>query len=75
MIWVGRQSNDIVRPDGVVAVKATGKDFECHVGMLMEVNEAGRITRINEYYNREWSDGIRQQQYTVMKGGSLKAQI
>ena len=72
-VWVGRCTNDIVRPDGQVVVKASGKDFKCHVAMLVEINESGVITRINEYYNRRWDDGVLEQEYSVIRGSSMKA--
>ncbi|OQU98131.1 SnoaL-like domain-containing protein [Cladophialophora immunda] len=72
-VWVGRQANDIIRPNGDVVVKASGKDFECHVCMLIEVDDGGLITRIDEYYNRNWDNGIREQQYALLKGASLRS--
>ena len=74
-MWVGRLSNDIVRPDGQVVVKATGKDFRCHVCMVVEVDQDGLIRRIDEYYNKAWDDGVREAEYVVMKGGSLKQRV
>lgn len=71
-IWIGRCANDIVRPDGQVAVKASGKDFKCHIGFVVDIDESGRIKRIDEYYNKRWDDGIPEQDYVVMKGDSLK---
>ena len=71
--WHGRCSNDIVRPDGQVAVKANGREFVCHVCMVMKIDLEGRITRIDEYYTKIWADGIPDTQYTVMKGPSLKS--
>jgi len=72
MIWIGRCANDIVRPSGEVAVKASGKDYVCHVCMIAEIDEQGRITKMDEYYNRRWDDGIQQEKYAVLKGASLK---
>ncbi len=74
-VWVGRQANDIVRPNGDIAVKASGKDFECHVCMIIAVDDGGRITRIDEYYNKKWDDGIREEKYFVLKGAGLKARV
>jgi ketosteroid isomerase-like protein len=71
-VWTGKCANDIVRPDGQVAVKATGKDFVCHVCMVIELDDDGKITRIDEYYNRRWDDGIEESEYAVMKGASTK---
>lgn len=65
--WIGRLSNDIVRPDGQVAVKATGKEFETHVCMVMTVEDDGRIRTIHEYYNRAWDDGKHESKYAVMR--------
>lgn len=71
-VWVGRCANDIVRPNGEIAVKASGKDFKCHVCMVMEIDEEGKISRIDEYYTKRWDDGIGEEEYVVMKGESLK---
>ena len=71
-VWHGRCANDIVRPNGQVVVKANGKDFVCHVCMAVEVDESGKITKIDEYYNRIWEDGIPQMKYTVLQGASMK---
>jgi len=70
--WIGRQSNDIVRPDGAIAVKASGKDFKCHVCMIIQIDDLGKITRIDEYYNKQWDEGVREEEYLVLKGASLK---
>lgn len=61
-----------MRPNGEVAVKASGRVFECHVVMVMEIDEGGLVTRIDEYYNRRWDEGVREGEYAVVKGGSLK---
>lgn len=71
-VWHGKCANDIVRPDGEVAVKASGKEFVCHVCMVMEIGEDGKIGRIDEYYNRRWDDAIAEAEYAVMKGASRK---
>lgn len=71
-VWHGRCANDVVRPDGQVAVKASGKDFVCHVCMVVEIGEDGKINRIDEYYNRRWDDGVAEREYAVMKGPSAK---
>ena len=55
-----------------MAVKASGKDFECHVCMVLEIDDDGRIRRIDEYYNKQWDDGVAEQDYTVLKGASMK---
>lgn len=65
-MWVGKCSNDIVRPDGQVAVKASGNDFKCHVCMIMEIDENGKIKRIDEYYNKLWDQGIQEDKYAVL---------
>ncbi|GAM91155.1 hypothetical protein ANO11243_092020 [Dothideomycetidae sp. 11243] len=67
-LWVGRMSNDIVGKDGVVRIKASGKEFECPVCMVMEIDDEGRITKIDEYYNKRWDEGVNPSGYTVMKG-------
>ena len=72
IVWIGRCANDIVRPDGAVAVKASGKDYTCHLCMYAQITEDGLIRRIDEYYNRQWDNGVAEGEYTVMRGGSLK---
>ncbi|KIW43863.1 uncharacterized protein PV06_04922 [Exophiala oligosperma] len=72
-IWTGRCANDIVRPSGEMAVKATGKQYVCHVCMIVEIDEDGLVTKIDEYYNRQWDDGVAQKDYVVIKGASLKS--
>ena len=71
-VWVGRCSNDIVRPDGQIAVKASEKDFKCHVCMIFDIDQSGKIRRIDEYYNKRWDDGIHETEYAVLKGASLR---
>lgn len=56
-IWRGVCKNDIVRPDGTVVVKATGREFEQRVGFLVKVSEEGKIVRIDEYDHRYWEEG------------------
>lgn len=74
-VWVGRQANDIVRPDGQVAVKASGNDFVCHVCMVMQIDAAGKIERIDEYYNKRWDEGVGEDRYVVIKGASLRSHV
>jgi hypothetical protein len=38
----------------------------------MNITNAGKIRRIDEYYNRQWDEGIPEESYAVMKGKSLK---
>ncbi len=40
--------------------------------MVIKVDEDGLITRIDEYYNKAWDEGVQENGYTVMKGLSLK---
>lgn len=74
-VWIGRHSNDLIRPNGEVAVQATGKDFRCHVCMVLQIDESGKFTRIDEYYNKHWEDGVHEQEYLVMKGASMQAKV
>lgn len=53
-------------------MKASGKDFKCHVCMVLEIDETGKIGRIDEYYNKKWDDGVQESDYAVLKGASLK---
>lgn len=76
MVWIGRQSNDIVRPNGDVAVRASASNFVCHVLMLLKVDdESGQILSIDEYYNKHWEDGIAEERYIEMVGASIKANV
>jgi hypothetical protein len=43
--------------------------------MVMEIDEQGLITRIDEYYNRRWDDGVRETEYVVLTGPSLKDKL
>ena len=72
LLWVGRCTNDIVRPNGEIAVKGTGKDFKNHVCMVIKINGDGLVTRIDEYYNKAWDEGVQEDEYTVIRGSSLK---
>lgn len=54
-------------------MEASGKNFECHVCMVMKIDADGLIEKIDEYYNKRWDDGIAEEKYAVMKGASLKA--
>ena len=54
-------------------MEASGKEFECHVCMVMKISEDGLIEKIDEYYNRRWDDGVPESSYTVIKGDSIKA--
>ena len=56
-----------MRPDGEVAVKASGKEFVCHVCMLIEIGEDGLIERIDEYYSRRWDEGVEEGRYAVLR--------
>ncbi len=41
--------------------------------MVMEIDAEGKIRRIDEYYNKRWDDGSREEEYAVMSGPSLKS--
>lgn len=41
--------------------------------MVIEVSDEGKITRIDEYYTKIWEDSIHQEEYTVIKGASMKS--
>ena len=56
-------------------MKAHGKEFVCHVCMLMEIDEEGKIRVIDEYYNRVWEDGIAREEYLVLRGSGLKEEV
>ena len=62
------QKNDIVRPNGDVVVKASGKRFENHICFVLNINEEGFITKIQEYYNKAWDNGVHMDKYTRMSG-------
>ena len=72
VVWVGRMTNDIVRPNGEVAVKATGKDFVTHTCVLLEIDRYGKIMRLDEFYNKQWDDGRSERDYAVVTGASMK---
>ena len=58
-IWHGKCVNDIVRLDGQIVVKAKGQKLTTHVCMVVEVNEEGKITRVDECYDKVRENGIR----------------
>ena len=72
-VWLGRSSNDIIRPDGQVAVKASGKDFVCHCCALIDIDTDGKITKIDEYYTKRWDDGTPQSEYKEIRGSSMRS--
>jgi hypothetical protein len=39
--------------------------------MVIEIDQHGQITRIDEYYNKKWDEGIGDEQYTVVSGASI----
>jgi hypothetical protein len=42
--------------------------------MILKINlETEKIERIDEYYNKRWDDGIREEEYTIMKAASMKS--
>ena len=43
--------------------------------MVMEIDEQGKVKRIDEYYNKRWDDGVREAEYNVLKGASLKERL
>ena len=51
-VWKGVCKNDIVRPDGSLVMKGSGKSFATHVCLVMRIDDEGRITRIDEYDHR-----------------------
>ena len=56
-----------MRPDGEVAVKGTGKNFKAHVCMVLKIDDDGLITRVDEYYNKRWDEGVVETEYKIMK--------
>ncbi|KAF2169557.1 hypothetical protein M409DRAFT_19969 [Zasmidium cellare ATCC 36951] len=65
-LWIGRCTNDIVRPDGSVVMRGSGKEFKSHVGFFVKISEAGKITRIDEYDHRYWDEGVHESSYKRM---------
>ena len=65
-IWIGKQSHDLVRSNGEVAVKASGNEFMCHVCMIYRIDTDGLITRIDEYYTKNYDDGMGESEYKVL---------
>lgn len=43
--------------------------------MVFQIDDNGKFTRIDEYYNKHWEDGVRDQDYLVMKGASMKSKV
>ena len=71
-VWRGVCKNDIVRPDGTVVMKASGREFTSHVSFFLKVSPEGQITRIDEYDYRHWDEGRPEKEYTRV-GQSLKS--
>lgn len=40
--------------------------------MVIKINGDGLVTRIDEYYNKAWDEGVQEDEYTVIRGSSLK---
>jgi hypothetical protein len=73
-VWHGKLIHDVVQPDGQLSMKATNKTFATTVGMVLKIDEDGKILRIDEY-DRKWEDGIPESEYVVMEGGKKKAKM
>jgi len=43
------------------------------VNLTLVINEEGKITCINEFYNKQWDMGRAEAEYQVIKGPSLKS--
>ena len=63
---------DFSRPNGETAVKVSGKKSKCHMCMVMEIDDEGKVGRIDEYYNKRWDDDTREEEYAVMRASSLE---
>lgn len=61
-----------MRPDGQVAVKASGNQYDCHVCMVLKIDAKGLIETIDEYYNKRWDEGVAEETYGVVRGSSMK---
>ena len=71
-VWHGKLANDIIRPDGQIAVKASGKEFVTHVCLILEIDAEGKVRRIDEYVRKDWDEGLGEEEYVVMRGASVK---
>lgn len=71
-VWMGCCKSDLIRPTGEVVVKGNGRDFVAHVCFVVEVDVQNGITKIDEYYNKPWWDGVGEDEYLKMQGASLK---
>ena len=40
--------------------------------MVIYMDEAGKLTKIDEYYNRVLEDAVPQTEYTVLQGASME---
>ena len=43
--------------------------------MIMQIDNSGSITRIDEYYNKNWDEGILEEEYVVLKGARPKENL
>ena len=63
----GRFSHDLVRPSGELVQKASGKAFRFSGVIRLRIDEEGKITRVDEWYSRNWDDGEDESQYRVLE--------
>ncbi|KAF7191927.1 hypothetical protein HII31_06737 [Pseudocercospora fuligena] len=64
LIWKGRFAHDLhAVPNGPIAVKASGKRFVTPIFTTFGFDDAGKIKRIDEFYTKNWDDGVEEGEY------------
>ena len=68
LVWSGRFAKDLhALPGGPVAVKATGKTFVTPISTVFMFDVDGKITRIDEFYTKNWWDGVEEEAYRIVR--------
>ena len=63
----GKFSHDLVRPSGELVQTASGKAF-CFRGVIrLRIDEDGKITRVDEWYTRNWDASEDEGKYRVLE--------
>ncbi|USW46957.1 hypothetical protein Slin15195_G002760 [Septoria linicola] len=66
-IWRGTFAHDLRSwHAGPVAVKATGQTFEIPIYTLFRFDEQAEVSRIDEYYTKNWYDGLPESKYRIL---------
>lgn len=53
-------------------MKGSGREFNTHIALFIQVSTAGKITRIDEYDHRYWDEGKPEEEYAKVGSVSSK---